>query len=267
MKKVLCITIFLLLLGPESAFALSPSSGFVPGQIWYSKDELVDGDTVKIHTAIWNGESNSLSAKVEFYDKNTILGSRDVIVPGASLADVSISWKVTDGDHVISAKITSSSITAGGKKETVALSNQTTPGDHKFVAPLIKKQDGTLATSGDIIKSELGKIGSEINSVLPESLSAGVASKASVVDEFRNDVVVKVDTSKKQTQKEIDSFSTTTKSTKDSSSGIDKPIKYVKLYLLSLAYFIFHHAVVFYGIIVLVILYILRLIYLKIRHR
>jgi hypothetical protein len=39
------------------------NSGFIPGQIWYSKAALVDGDTINIHTAIWNGEKDSISAK------------------------------------------------------------------------------------------------------------------------------------------------------------------------------------------------------------
>ena len=82
------------------------NSGFIPGQIWYSSEELIEGQTVNIHTAIWNGEKNSITAKVEFYDKNVILGTRNIIVASETSKDVSISWKVTAGDHLISASIT-----------------------------------------------------------------------------------------------------------------------------------------------------------------
>jgi len=37
---------------------VSAGSGFIPGQIWYSEESLIEGNTVNIHTAVWNGEKS-----------------------------------------------------------------------------------------------------------------------------------------------------------------------------------------------------------------
>ena len=75
------------------------NSGLIPGQIWYSSEELTEGQTVNIHTAIWNGEKNPVTTKVEFYDKNVILGFREVVISPQELKNISIPWKITAGDH------------------------------------------------------------------------------------------------------------------------------------------------------------------------
>src|ERR1035437_6296774 len=131
------------------AYALdSVNSGFIPGQIWYSKATLVEGDTVNIHTAIWNGEKNPLLAKVEFYDKNVILGERDVTLAASELKDISIPWKITSGDHVISAKIISSLATVSGKSEKIVLDRTVTSNDRQFVSVVVNDQSGKIV-SGD----------------------------------------------------------------------------------------------------------------------
>ena len=63
MKKYFLILILFYLALSNITYAEVPTTtGFIPGQIWYSKEPLVEGDSVKIYTAIWNGDSDSLSA-------------------------------------------------------------------------------------------------------------------------------------------------------------------------------------------------------------
>jgi len=62
--------IFTLFLSAPQYIEAVTNTGFIPGQIWYSKEILVEGETVNIHTAVWNGEKESFMFKVEFYDKN-----------------------------------------------------------------------------------------------------------------------------------------------------------------------------------------------------
>ena len=227
MKKYLIIFLFTLLLTSPVFAEVSNSTGFLPGQIWYSKDSLVEGEIVKIYTAVWNGDTSSLSAKVEFYDKNVILGTRDIIVPALQLQEVSVSWKVTSGDHIISAKILSSTLnTTSGGKETVVLENNTTNSDKKFVPVVVKKEDGKTTTGDEVAKDELGKVGEKINEVLPDSVSESVSSGVASVETFRENTLTKISDSKEKTAEKIEQLKSSSDNGKpnDLESATEKPI-------------------------------------------
>ncbi len=246
------------------------TAGFIPGQIWYSSESLTEGDTVKIYTAVWNRDSKSLSAHVDFYDKNVVLGSRDIVVLAGELKDVSISWKITSGEHSISAKITSSIlIDKSNKKETVLLKNNLTEEDNQFVPVVVSKVDGTSATSSDVLKSQIGKVGSQINNILPSSVVVPVSNGAKTLDTFRQNTSVKIDTSKEDVKKQIDSLNKIPKKEikdSDAKDSIEKPIAQVKLFFLSVLSFIFNTKIVFYGLIILLSFFIIRYFYRKIRN-
>ena len=284
MRKYFVFFILLYLISFSSVQAESlTTTGFIPGQIWYSKDVIVEGDTVKIYTAIWNNSTSSLSAKVEFYDKNIILGTRDVVVPSLGLKEASISWKVTAGDHLISAKIISPSIMTGGKKQVVILDNNTTEESRKFVPIVIKTIEGNPATSGDIFKSQIDKATSSLDNILPTSISTPISKNLGLIDTFRDDTNKKISLSKDLTKEKIDALSksddtsdgatskTDEKVSTDSKTGIEdatsKPIAYIKLFFLSVLSFIFSSKLVFYAVLVFLIFLIIRSIYRKIRNR
>lgn len=282
MRKYIFIFIlasFLLSTGFSYADTAS-GTGFIPGQIWYS-EPLVEGNTVKIYTAIWNGDKDPITVHVEFYDSKVILGSRDLTVEPSKIQEVSVSWKVTSGDHIISAKISSSSITTGGKKENITLDNAKTIEDHTFVPVSTKKEDGTDLKSVDVMKNEITKATTALKDVIPESVGTPIASSLGSIDAFRGNTYTKILDTKIQTQKEIDALekkdektsspdSKTTKSETTQAKPLDatdKPITYVKLFLFSLLSFIFGSKIVFYGIAALLIFIIIRFIFRKIRRR
>ena len=93
---------------------------FIPENVWYSGGELKDGEVVNIHTAIWNGLDDKVVMKIDFYDKDTLLGARDLSIEPKDLSEVSISWRVTAGEHYISAKIISpKSVVDGIEKDII----------------------------------------------------------------------------------------------------------------------------------------------------
>lgn len=250
------------------------NSGFIPGQIWYSKDKLVEGDTVNIHTAIWNSEKNSLSIKVEFYDKNVILGSRDTTLNSLEIKDVSIPWKVTAGDHVISAKIISSLATISNKKEKVILGRVETSNDKQFVSVVVKNNLGESVTEADLLKNQIGETTAKINSFVPESISNPVSDGLGSIDNFRNNTLAKIDTAKTETKKEIGkilgastSVSPNNEKVNNSQDSIKKPIAYIKLFFLSILSFIFGSSLVFYSALALILFFVIRWIYRKIKNR
>ncbi len=257
------------------------NTGFIPGQIWYSAEPLTEGNTVKIYTAVWNNTSSPLSAKVEFYDQNVVLGTRDIIVPSLQLKEVSVSWKVTSGDHSISAKIISPSITASGKKKAILLNRNTTVSDKKFISVVLNTVEGTPATSSDIIKSQIDKATSSLDGIVPESISAPVSKNVSIIDVFRTNTFKNISQTKVDAEKKIDEYSKTYSSAtgKVSTNGgntqtkigiddaTDRPITYLKLFFFTVLSFIFGSKLVFYSLIVIALFFIIRGIYRKIRNR
>jgi hypothetical protein len=275
MKKYfvfLLIVLSTILVFPVSVLAVT-NSGFIPGQIWYSKDTLVEGETVDIHTAVWSGEKDSVSVKVEFYDGSTILGSRDIVLASSELKDVFIPWKITAGDHTISAKITSSTITVSGKKSDVVLGIVTTSNDRQFVPVVVTNNQGVpVSTATDALTTQIDKTTTEIDGIVPSSVRTPVADAVSTLDSFRDKTSTQLNGYKDATQKEVDSFKseTSTNNTNNNTNIEDatkKPITYIKLYLLTVLAFIFNNRIAFYAILLIVVVYIIRSVYRLIRNR
>lgn len=237
-------------------------SGFIPGQIWYSKDNLIEGDTVLIHTAVWNGEDYDINTKVDFYDGNIILGSRDVSIKKDELKEVSVSWKVTSGDHIISAKISYS--VNNISKEKVSLSRISTTPSKSSVSRVVKNDDGEVVSFTNEIKDKIEEILPDnveeivsVNFNSLENLRVGNSKKVSgLKDEAKNNLeIVKVD-------KNNNNFS----SDKNLEDFIKEPLAYVKLFFFSVLSFILSNKIVFYGVLIIFVFSIIRFTYRKIRN-
>jgi hypothetical protein len=277
MKSKIFLTILFAIICSHVAFASDTSNtGFIPGQIWYSVDPLVEGDTVKVYTAVWNGDANPLEATVEFYDKNVILGSRPVSVPRETTQNVSINWKVTAGDHVISAKILASKITESGKSHPVVLARNATDEDRLFVPKVLEQLDGTPVTTNVALKSKLDETKSNISNVLPDSISKPVSSTIGGLDSFRDETYTKIVSLKDDTKKVLDNLNNPKAQVKGaevkakavetkSLGGADKPVAYVKLFILSIVGFLFGSPFVFYLALAILLFLLIRSIYRKLR--
>lgn len=100
------------------------NAGFVPANIWYSKDPFFAGDNIRVYTVIFNGSSYNLSGAVEFLDNDVIIGRADFSVSkGGSVRDVWVAWKADEGKHVITARTVGVTTMEGGKKISLALGN------------------------------------------------------------------------------------------------------------------------------------------------
>lgn len=276
MKKYiisLLIIFSTILVFPIYVFA-SVNSGFIPGQIWYSQETLTEGDTVNIHTAVWNGEKNSLSIKVGFYDKSVLLGNRDIVLAPLELKDVYISWKVTAGDHVISAKITSSTSTISGKSESVVLDHSITQSDKQTVSVAIKNDQGVSVSAGeDALQTQIDKTTREIDSIVPEQIRTPISNALTTIDSLRDKTSTEINTTKDETQKEVNAFKSesnigqTTIQKTNIEDATKKPIAYIKLFLFSVLSFIFNNKIVFYSLLLIVAFYIIRFIFRLIRNK
>ncbi|MBK5215206.1 MAG: hypothetical protein JJE53_00130 [Candidatus Pacebacteria bacterium] len=283
-KHILSIfIIFTLFLSLPQYIEAVTNTGFIPGQIWYSKETLVEGETVNIHTAVWNGEKESFMFKVEFYDKNIILGTREVSLKSLELKDVYIPWKITAGDHIISAKIISSSINNSGTIEKITINRNTTSSDKQFIPVLVKNYLDQPLSETDALKIQIEKTSAEINNFVPEEISSTISTSFNAIDDLRGTTFIKIDEAKEEAKIELDllkkgegvAVSTTDKKTSVDNStqktniedAIKKPITYLKLFFLSVLSFVFGNKFVFYILLTLLVFLILRTIYRKIRNR
>ena len=90
-QKKFLIFLFLTLLFPINKISAEIANvGFIPDNIWYSKDPFFEGDKIKIYTLIFNPDGRELSGTVSFFDKTILLGKKDFRVSGNGVKDISI---------------------------------------------------------------------------------------------------------------------------------------------------------------------------------
>lgn len=102
--------------------------GFVPANIWFSKDPFFDGEKIRIYTIVFNGSSYDLEGAVEFLDNGVIVGKTNFsLSSGGRVRDMWIDWVATKGKHAITARITGATASsASGAKSSVVLDNMET---------------------------------------------------------------------------------------------------------------------------------------------
>lgn len=107
MKKVFIkfLIIFFGLFPLATLAETSSRTGFVDGTVWYSVDEMKEGDSIRIYAAVFNGEKSNLKGSVNFLDDRAILGTREIDIKPGETATISIPWTVEVGSHDILAKL------------------------------------------------------------------------------------------------------------------------------------------------------------------
>lgn len=79
--------------------------GIVQG-IWFSQDSYVVGDTVRIYTAVHNNTGSDVEGYVEFYNGNSILGTKHFNSLHGRITEVWMDTLATVGEHQFIVKIT-----------------------------------------------------------------------------------------------------------------------------------------------------------------
>jgi hypothetical protein len=241
LRYFLVILLLVITLVPSLSFAQTTSDiGFISSNIWYSKDKLEEGDMVKVYTSVWNGSKSQFEGNVIFYDKTVVLGNKKILVGPENVGVTSIDWKVTAGDHAISAKISNTIIIKDNQKEDILIKNNETPVINESIS---KKIGGTiginnLAIPDSVLPFSLSEIIDYIKGKVPESVTETVTLSAGKVDSWRE---LKL-------------------------SGIDKKLnsitedQKVKRSIYNVLLYIFNHKYLFYGLVIAVILVVIGFI-------
>ncbi|MFA5937134.1 MAG: hypothetical protein WC822_04625 [Candidatus Paceibacterota bacterium] len=237
----------------QNILAQVSNTGFVSGNIWYSKDPFEEGDKIKIYTFLFNPDVRELSGTVNFFDNTTLLGKREFKIPAKGADDISIDWTVTAGDHTIFGKIENAKfLISKGKYEEINLSLNETEKSSRIVSKkIVPKSTGT-----------------EINTIT-NSITQPLTSTIDRIEELREDTKVLSENKKEEVKKEIKALDDThlenlpsnKNSTIKTTNPILKPFKYVELLFLSISSLILNNKILFYGIFAIIIFFILRYIW------
>jgi len=249
------LSIFILLI--LFVFPLVPVSaqtsnvGFVPGNIWYSKDPFALGDNIKIYTLIFNPDSREISGTVSFFNNSILLGKKNFAIPGKGVKDISIDWTVTVGSHIIFAEIENAKfLISKGKYEEVSLAQNKSEESKRSVSPKI---DVTAATEGLV-----GGVKDMVVENTPPFVTEAIDTTVGVLEEARTAAGTFSDIEKDKVQKQIEGLNK--KETKDEKFPL-KPFKYVELFFLTIFSFIFAHKIIFYLLLAFVFYLILRFLW------
>ena len=286
-KKIGIIIFLIFTLIPfKIIFAENSNVGFIPENIWYSKDPFEEGDKVKIYTLVFNPDERELSGTVVFFDKSTFLGKKDFKAPAKSVKDINIDWVATVGDHVIFAKIENAKFLISKDKyeEVYVAENKTEESKRavskKIISELPEKISNKLNDSDTI--SNLQKTISENT---PSIIKDTIEQTTNSLEKIRINTNNSIEDKRGNVKKEIDILNKTktSKETQISENGIEnketvkeaikstetknlalKPFKYAEYFLLTIFGFILKNKIVFYGLLILIIFWILRFLWRKI---
>lgn len=269
-KKIfITLTLVLSLLPIYELNAQNSNAGFVPGNIFYSKDPFEEKDKVKIYTLVFNSDSKELSGTVSFYDKTTLLGRKNFTVEGLGVQDISIDWSVTAGDHVIFAKIEDAKFfTSEGKYQNVILAKSETEESRRTVAKKItveEKEEPAAALDADAIKKVVVE-------GTPDFIAKPIIASVSAIETFREEQGTSVKTEKEEVKREIEVINKKEKAREELKeknpeaaesepvSHLEKPLKATKLFSLNLLSVLLNNAYAFYGTSMTVLFFIGRFI-------
>lgn len=274
-KILFLVLLCFLSFGNKIIFAQNLSTtGFIPSNIWYSKDPFEEGDKIKIYTLVFNSDKRELSGSVLFFDNNVLLGKKNFIAAPSSVAQVSINWNVNAGDHDIFAKIESSKFTiSAGKYEDVYLNENESEHSKRTVNKKIvldSTNKNTVDTSNQNTSTtgdQISNIANTIKENTPDIIAKPLIATANVTEDFRNGVENNLIKKEVEINKDIKNLSNVSNKKTETSflkkPSIQKPFKYVQLFFVKLFGFIFKYKIVFYVVSFFVILFLLRFLWQK----
>ena len=264
------ITIFFLalfLLPTYIAYAQNANTGFVKGNIWYSKDPFEEGDKIKIYTVVFNPDQKELSGTVVFFDNTVFLGKENFTVPAQGIKDISVDWTATVGDHIIFGKIENAKflISSGKYQEVYLAENETEKSSRTITKKVNSTSSSTSPNSLDVvskissdsllnIKDNIGKL---IGNSTSNLIAKPIITSTNAIDKFRSDMGILARNKKTDVNNEIKSLNEMKKSD-DKNSKIIKPFKYIELFFVSIISIIFNNRVIFYLVFIAIILFFLR---------
>lgn len=262
-KKIWVVLFLIFFLFPIcKIYGETSNAGFIPANIWYSKDPFQEGDKIKIYTLIFNPDQREFSGTVIFFDKTVFLGKKDFTVPAKGIKDISIDWTATVGDHIIFGKIENAKflISKDEYEEAYLAKDETEQNKRTVSKKIIPKEASDADTKSELntaSPSQIEKIRDMIVEKTPDFIAKPIANTANAIEGFRENVGTVSENKKQKVKMEI-------KALEENKSKILKPFKYAELFLFTLSSAIFNNKFIFYGILIIGVFLLFRWLWLKI---
>ena len=265
MYKRLCfilVSVFsCVILLPVAVQASEVSAGFVTEPIWFSNQPDIAGETTTISTLINNQDDKAIYGDVVFYDNAIVIGKKSVTVLARSAKVASVPWKVTAGSHSMVAKFENTK-QLNDKGTSTDVSNNETNVYRFNVASAestkIQSAPAGSSTSGD---ASVSASKSDATKTIAEAKNAAENAFSSF-DNFRISTAITIGKSADSSTKEIEQIKATPTSNgsqaTQKSSFLKTPFAYLKMIFFKTAHFIFSNMYVFYGLIILIGILIIR---------
>lgn len=130
--KFRVILLALLTVCASTAFA-APHVGIIQENLWYSHFPFFEGETVRLYTAVWNGDEHPVRGAVAFYIEEVKIGESQFRVEPGKLTEVSLAWKALSGQKQIKAQLTEAYLVVGNTEQKLEVSGETTGKRDVFV--------------------------------------------------------------------------------------------------------------------------------------
>ena len=266
-KKILIILFLILCTIPIKTYSQSFSkAGFIPGNIWYSPDPFEEKDIIKIHTIVFNPEDKQFLGDVIFFDNDVFLDKKSFSVQAKEIKEVEISWTVTAGKHKIFAKIENAKLLLpNGKFEEIYIAQNKTEEnirevEKKIILKTINLDPYSIIDNISINSSEsIQNIKNTIKENTPSFIVEPATLTANVIETIRSDISNISKVKKETIQNEIKAINITNqKNNTEKENKFIKPLKYLELFFFTLLSYIFNIKFIFYGILFIIIIFILR---------
>lgn len=262
------LIIFTLLFLPTFLLAeeeIYQNLGFIRNNIWYSKYPFLDGEFIKIYSALFNTSPSDFEGTVEFYDNNSPIGKAEFSVPGnGKVQEVWTSWKAIVGEHTITAKIIRATIVQENRaRQEIKLENNVAGQSKIFVdtdtdgdkLPNAKDEDDDNDGRSDAVEREQGTdplkkdeppLSEEIKQgKLTELAAKGAKKIAKGAETLREKSLEAVEERRDSVSQDIKSADN------EDRAKIKKPLTYLYLALLYGAGFALRYKILFYLILLI----------------
>lgn len=260
------------------------NAGFIPANIWYSKDPFFAEEKIRIYTVVFNGSSYDLEGTVKFLDNGVLIGKVPFsLAGGGRVRDMWIDWKATFGRHIITAEIMDATASIAGEDRHAIVLDNTETGksernvdiDRELLLAIQQKAEAerkyASSTKGEgTIAGTIQKVGDYI----PAPIKAGATVSANVIERFRIGEGYQFRLAKENKIREIDAMKSTPPPLQKNPTLLDsasatskKPFAYGVLTILAALQYFFEWQIIFYGVLLYALYRFMKWIFVKIRNR
>lgn len=223
----------------------SSRTGFVDGTVWYSVDEMKEGDSIRIYAAVFNGEKSNLKGSVDFLDDKSILGTREIDIKAGETETISIPWTVEIGSHDIIAKLKDTKNESG----VLVLTRQETKHSRFSVT-----KDVSIDNAKSALTAQVGNLISLDNTGIDFTET----------DKWFDQNFKQIETFRKKNFVSFQIKKTKVKTDNAENENAKTPVKILStmhFLLLCLIVFVFSITLVFYIVVLILIYFVLRIIW------